>query len=59
MSSADLHAPTSTCRFEPGLRFGPPFLLRPPGFDGFLLVPLGNGTLGRRVAPHSAQFTIS
>ena len=25
------------------LRFGPPFLLRPPGFDGFLLVLLGNG----------------
>ena len=37
----------------------PPLRLKTPGFAGSLLVLLGNGTLGRRVAPHSVQYAIS
>ena len=41
------------------LRFWPHFLFQTPRLRGSLLVLLGIGTLGRRVAPHSVQYTIS
>ena len=35
------------------------FPFKTPRHQWFLLVPLGNGTLGRRVAPLSVQYTLS
>ena len=59
---ADVHEPPSpfSTRSPPStLRFWPHFLFQTPRLRGSLLVLLGIGTLGRRVAPHSVQYTIS
>ena len=50
VSSADLHATTSSCRLVARLLpFGPYFLLKTSRIQRFVRVPLGIGTLGRRV----------
>ena len=41
------------------LPLGPYFLLKTSRIQWFVLVPLGIGTLGRRVAPLSVQYTLS
>ena len=47
-------APSSILRFLASLP-----LADPPGSAGLLLAFLGNGTLGRPVAPLSVQYTLS
>ena len=46
----------STCSSPSTLRFWPHFLFQTPRLRWSLLVLLGNGTLGRRVAPQSSQY---
>ena len=48
--------PSSPCRFVVDLRLWPPFLLKTPRPRWSLLELLGNGTLGRRVAPLSVPY---
>ena len=57
--AAVTHGTPSPCRFGFDLRVWPSFLLKTSRFQWFVLVLLGNGTLGRRVAPLSVQYTLS
>ena len=56
VSSADLHATTSPCRSDSGLRFGPHFLLKTPRLFRAFLGLSGFGFLGWGVGPHSHQY---
>ena len=49
--------PSSPCRFVVDLRLWPPFLLKTSRLRWSLLVLLGHGTLGQRVAPLSVPYT--
>ena len=56
VSSADMHVTPSPRRSVFALSFWPSFLLKSSRFPWFVHVLLGNGTLGRRVAPQSSQY---
>ena len=51
------HGTPSLCRIGFALRVWPPLRLKTPRHLWFLFVLLGNGTLGRRVAPLSVPYT--